>query len=76
MNCFEIKYLKTEESTFYMYHEGKACNKSNNMCSIFLDYTNNTNFIRKITLIFFTSVMIVHDKIIVIPCIMFTSVDR
>lgn len=41
VNCFGIKNLKTEESTFYMYHEGEACKGSNDVCSMLLDYINN-----------------------------------
>lgn len=38
VNCFGIKNLKTNESVFYVYHEGLANKGANEVCSMILHY--------------------------------------
>lgn len=41
VNCFGIKNLKTNETVFYVYHEGTAKKGANEICSMLLHYFDN-----------------------------------
>lgn len=41
VNCFGIKNLKTNESVFYVYHEGVANKGANEVCSMILHYLDH-----------------------------------
>lgn len=41
VNCFGIKNLKTNESVFYVYHEGVANKGANEVCSMIHHYLDN-----------------------------------
>lgn len=41
VNCFGIKNLKTNESVFYVFHEGMANKGANEVCSMLLHYMDN-----------------------------------